>query len=83
MNDDELNKNLWEVIRAWRDMNMKPHQESDTWHKLLNLPEPDFAESHDVYAAIENDRFGLYVVMTDSTNCAVERLKIRLKNEEE
>lgn len=77
MRDEDLNRNLWEAIRAWREMYLSAQPDETSWNALLSAPEPDFAESHPVFCAIEQNRFGgICVVMTDAHNNVVERLKI-------
>jgi len=77
MNNDELNKSLWELISTIRGMNFHQTPEQQTaWDALLAVPGPDFWPEHSIFCAIEQDHLGVRVVMTDATNNVVERLKI-------
>lgn len=79
MTNDELNRNLWEAIRSWREMYLRSSEPA--WDALMAVPDPDFHESHDIYCAIEHDHLGCRVVMTDATNQVVERIPIKGVNE--
>lgn len=83
MKDDDLTKRLWEVIQAWREMNLRPAKEDQAWNELINLPEPDFDISHELAIGYEHDHMGCRLYVIDRNNMVRKSFKLRLGEEDE
>ena len=77
----DLDKNLWEAIRAFREMYLNSPGEEKTWRDLLEAPPRDSVYGHDLYIGEERDQFGTFLVLIDCTAHEVKRWRIRGKVE--
>ena len=78
---DNLDKNLWEAIRAFREMYLQSQGEEKAWQDLLAAPPKDNVYDHELLIGEERNQFGAFLVLIDCTAHEVKRWRIRGKVE--
>ena len=76
----DLDKNLWDAIRAFREMYLQTREET-AWQELLAAPPKDSVYGHELLIGEERNHLGTYLVLIDCTAKEVKRWKIRGKVE--
>ena len=71
----DLDKNLWEAIRAFREMYLQTREET-AWQELLAAPPKDSVYGHDILIGEERNQFGVFLVMVDNTLHEVKRWRL-------